>query len=350
MRNIAKDRETEQARSDFITTASHEMRGPVANIEGHLGLALSSQTATIDDRAKAYLEKAHEASRQLGQIFQNLLDASQLEDQDMRSNPEPVEMISLVKSIADEMAPTFAAKGLAYHFGEPDAIGNAASLTTRKIDQVIYCSLDVEHLRHIMNSLIDNAIKYTPSGGKIAIAIAGTNTDAIVSIADTGVGISRESQDHVFKKFYRADNTHTRTIQGAGLGLYVTKRRAAAMNGHIWLESVEGKGSKFFISFPRISSVEYEQQKMVMSSNMKQVVSNVAPSSSTPSEDEPAIPAPAPTPTIKPITATPIAPAEPPPAAAPAETRTVDDLDPEDLAKRKAEFMQSVQSGGVQNV
>jgi signal transduction histidine kinase len=261
MRNIATELKEEQERSEFISTASHEMRHPVASIEGYLGLALNPQTATIDDRAREYLIKAHESSQHLGKLFRDLLDVTKLDDNKMKQYPVPVEMTELVRSIADSIAPTATAKGLIYNFGQTES--------SRKIDQVIYCSLDPDYLREILDNLISNAIKYTPSGGTIIVAIAGDEKNAIITVTDTGPGISREHQNHIFQKFYRVDNSETRNTEGTGLGLYIAKQRAEAMQGRLWVESEEGHGSKFFLTFPRISRDEFTRQNLAHTNPMR---------------------------------------------------------------------------------
>lgn len=342
-RNIAKELKEDQERTEFISTASHEMRTPVASIEGYLGLALSPQTATIDDRARAYLTKAHEASQHLGQLFQDLLDTTKLDDGKMKINPEPVEMNSLIKNIADGMAPNIAAKGLQYSFD------SAASSV--KLQQIIYCSLDVNFLREIINNIIENAIKYTAKGS-IKVSVTGNPDNAIIAIADSGIGISRDDQDHIFQKFYRADNSDTRTIGGNGLGLYITKQRVEAMNGHIWVESQPGKGTTFFISFPRISSEEYERQKLAATSIMQPTPKPANPNPPVP----PAIPVPPsnsspPSPPPTPASSPPATP-PPPPAStasppAPANSQPqpeIPQLSPQDLAWLKQQFSSQVQT------
>jgi len=278
MRNISQELKEEQERSEFISTASHEMRTPVASIEGYLGLALSPQTATIDDRARAYLSKAHEASQHLGELFRNLLDTSRLDDNKIKTYFVPVEMTSLIKDIADGMAPNIAAKGLEYQFGKSDP-GAVEISSARKLDQLLYCSLDINYLREIIDNIIQNAIKYTPSGS-IVVSVQGDPDEAIVVVADTGIGISREHQKHIFQKFYRVDNSETRSTEGTGLGLYIVKQRTEAMHGRVWVESEEGKGAKFFVAFPRISSEDYERQKLAATSTMQPT----APVASPPAE------------------------------------------------------------------
>ena len=313
IRDIAKEVKEEQARSEFISTASHEMRTPVASIEGYLGLALSPTTATIDVRAKEYLDKAHEASQHLGKLFRDLLDTTKLDDGKFTARPSPVEMTPLVKDIADGMAPSIAAKGLKYIYGD-------APTSAIKLHQILHCSLDIDFLREIINNIIENAIKYTISGS-VSVSVYGDTDNAIITISDTGIGISREDQKHIFQKFYRADNSDTRVIGGTGLGLYITKQRVDAMHGRIWVESELGKGSKFYIAFPRITAEEYSKQKLAQSSNMiPQPVVTVGEAATHPSP--------------------------PPPVAdsSPSLTKSVSDLPPDYLATLKQKFAQDVQA------
>ena len=337
MRDITKELKDEQERSEFVSTASHEMRTPIASIEGYLGLALSPQTATIDNRARAYLEKARESSQHLGELFRDLLDTSKLDDEQAKTHPVPVEMVALVKSITDKMASDITDKGLHYNFGQHDAGSNMSS-SSRKLGQVIYCSIDTDYLREIINNLINNAIKYTPASGIITVSVVGSESEAIISISDTGIGISREHQKHIFQKFYRVDNSQTRSSEGAGLGLYVVKQRVAAMNGRVWVESGEGKGTKFLVAFPRISSADYERQKMAMSSTMMSSSPYAAPSSTQ--EDSPA-------PQSTSAESSILNPAAPPDAPV---LKPVTYLSANELEQRKAEFGKKMQTDETQNV
>ena len=263
-RNITKEVEEENAQTEFISTASHEMRTPVASIEGYIGLALNPQTATIDDRARRYLEAAHSSSQHLGRLFKDLLDVTKLDDHQIKANSVPVELTSIVKSYSDEFIPNFKEKQLLYSFGQ-----KAPSVARGKVlSQVIYSYVDVDFLREIVNNLIENAIKDTPEGGSVNIAVRGTEDRAIISVSDNGIGIGKEDLKHIFQKFYRVDNSQTRTIGGTGLGLYLVKQRAEAMGGLVWAESRLGEGTTFFVSLPRLSNDEYEKRKIIYSNNI----------------------------------------------------------------------------------
>lgn len=262
LRDIARELEEEGEQADFISTASHEMRTPVASIEGYLGLALNPKTATIDERARKYLEEAHASSKHLGRLFKDLLDVTKLDDKKIRVQLTPVEMASTVRSIANGQVPMMSEKGIHYTFGANVA---RSDNTTRVVNQEVYASVDIDFLREAVNNLVENAIKYTASGGGIWVNVRGDDDRVLINVTDTGIGISPDDLKHVFQKFYRADNSQTRTVGGTGLGLYLVKQRVEAMGGKVWAESSFGEGSTFYLSFPRITAEEYQRRKQIAS-------------------------------------------------------------------------------------
>ena len=290
LRDIARELEEEGEQADFISTASHEMRTPVASIEGYLGLALNPKTATIDERARKYLEEAHASSKHLGRLFKDLLDVTKLDDKKIRVQLTPVEMASTVRSIANGQVPMMSEKGIHYTFG-----ANAARSdnTARVVNQEVYASVDIDFLREAVNNLVENAIKYTASGGGIWVNVRGDDDRVLINVTDTGIGISPDDLKHVFQKFYRADNSQTRTVGGTGLGLYLVKQRVEAMGGKVWAESSFGEGSTFYLSFPRITAEEYQRRKQI-ASNIEAMSQNTQtlPTQPTMQDPQPVIPQP----------------------------------------------------------
>lgn len=290
LRDIARELEEEGEQADFISTASHEMRTPVASIEGYLGLALNPKTATIDERARKYLEEAHASSKHLGRLFKDLLDVTKLDDKKIRVQLTPVEMASTVRSIANGQVPMMSEKGIHYTFGANTA---RSDNTSRVVNQEVYASVDIDFLREAVNNLVENAIKYTASGGGIWVNVRGDDDRVLINVTDTGIGISPDDLKHVFQKFYRADNSQTRTVGGTGLGLYLVKQRVEAMGGKVWAESSFGEGSTFYLSFPRITAEEYQRRKQI-ASNIEAMSQNTQtlPTQPTMQDPQPVIPQP----------------------------------------------------------
>lgn len=248
-RDITREKEEERQKAEFISTASHEMRTPVAAIEGYLGLAMNPATAVIDEKAKAYLQKAHESTQHLGRLFQDLLTVSKAEDARLIPRQQAIDMISFTREIVDSLAPKAKEKNLFINYtpGETDGDGN------KRISPVYYGLADPDHMREVLSNLIDNAIKYTVSGS-VTVDVTGDANSVTVHVTDTGLGIPPEDLPHLFQKFYRVDNSDTRTIGGTGLGLYISRRLTEANSGHISVTSTYGKGSTFSVQVPRIST------------------------------------------------------------------------------------------------
>jgi PAS domain S-box-containing protein len=248
-RDITTEKEEERAKAEFISTASHEMRTPVAAIEGYLGLALNPSTAVIDDKARMFLEKAHESTQHLGRLFQDLLTVSRSEDGRLAPKPTVVDIVAFTKEIVDSLLPKAQSKGLFLVF-KPNSGGTEEG--NKIVSPVFYSYIDQDQLREVLNNLVDNAIKYTKQGN-VTIDITGDETSITVSIIDTGLGVPPEDVPHLFQKFYRVDNSDTREIGGTGLGLYISRRLIESNNGHIGIKSEFGKGSTFYITIPRIT-------------------------------------------------------------------------------------------------
>ena len=254
-RDITKEKAEEREQAEFISTASHEMRTPVASIEGYLGLALNPATAHIDEKARDFITKAHESAQHLGRLFQDLLDISKVEDGRMKNNPKIINVNEFLKDIFDGLATKANEKQLNYVF-MPDIIDEGKE---KSLQPIFYANIDPDHFREVVSNLIENAIKYTPSG-EVVVNVTGDDKQISVSVKDSGIGIPAEDIPHLFQKFYRVDNSDTREIGGTGLGLYLSRRLAEAMSGNLRVESKYKEGSTFYLEIPRMNSSEAKQR------------------------------------------------------------------------------------------
>lgn len=356
-RDITTEKSDERQRAEFISTASHEMRTPVASIEGYLGLALNPNTATIDEKARDFINKAHESAQHLGRLFADLLDVSKADDSRLKNDPRIVDVVPFVHDIVEGLAPKGVEKGLHVIY-KPIPSGEASQSLNGKLNPVYYANVDNDHLREVVQNLVENAIKYTPKGD-VVVDVTGNNDHITISVTDTGIGIPREDQAHLFQKFYRVDSSDTREIGGTGLGLYLVRRLTETIGGRVWVESEHKKGSKFFVEIPRTShddamhlieqsSILDEQQakQAATQPQPEQILETVAPAqvnlSTTPpppvivtpspaatpvattvvSQPAPTplvSPLPAPTPSITPVAQTPATPNNTPTVPAPAQ-------------------------------
>jgi PAS domain S-box-containing protein len=273
--DITKEKAEEREQAEFISTASHEMRTPVASIEGYLGLAMNPQTAQIDSRAHDFILKAHASAQHLGSLFQDLLDVSKADDGRISNNPKVVNIVTFTHDIVQGLLQKATDKGLRLIY-KPIPDDNSLD---RTIAPVYSVNLDNNHIREIIDNLVENAIKYTPKGD-VVVDVTGDEDHVVVSVKDSGIGIPAEDMPHLFQKFYRVDNKDTRDIGGTGLGLYLSRRLAEIMGGRIWAESVYTRGSTFYVELPRISSQEanqlIEQQALIAQEEANQKSADAA--------------------------------------------------------------------------
>ncbi|HMI09716.1 MAG TPA: ATP-binding protein [Candidatus Saccharimonadales bacterium] len=250
-RDVTKEKAEEREQAEFISTASHEMRTPVASIEGYLGLALNPATAQIDDKARDFITKAHLSAEHLGRLFQDLLDVTKADDSRLSNNPKVVDVVAFIHDIVQGLTPKAHEKGLRVLF-KPQPDDDEDKGGERRINPAYFVNVDNDHLREVVANLVENAIKYTPQGD-VVIDVNGDNDHVVISVADSGIGIPKEDQAHLFQKFYRVDNSATREIGGTGLGLYLCRKLTEAMSGRIWVDSEFQKGSTFSVELPRTS-------------------------------------------------------------------------------------------------
>ncbi|GAC1498323.1 MAG: hypothetical protein NVS1B10_00050 [Candidatus Saccharimonadales bacterium] len=267
--NVTKERAEEKQRADFISTASHEMRTPVAAIEGYLALALNDKVATIDSRARNYLEKAHSSTQHLGKLFQDLLTSAKAEDGRLTSHPVILELGEFLEQITSDLRLIAENKGLYMDFlaGTNTTINATASTGGEHvIKPLYYVNVDPDRLREVITNLFDNAVKYTAEG-RISIGLTGNDQLVQCYIKDTGHGIPADDLPHLFQKFYRVDSSATRSVGGTGLGLFICRKIIELYNGRIWAESTIDVGTTFYINLPRISSDKAKQLKLAEENN-----------------------------------------------------------------------------------
>jgi two-component system, OmpR family, sensor histidine kinase VicK len=261
-RDITAEKAQEQQRSDFISTASHEMRTPIAAIEGYLSLALNEKTAKIDDNARNYLKKAQDATKHLGQLFADLLTSSKADDGRLSSNPVVVELGEIIAQVTE--AEQFHAQEKRLQLKLQVSSNNEVN-GGKVVRPLYYTFVDPIRMTEVFQNVIDNAIKYT-NDGVITVKLTGDSSVIQIQISDSGIGIPSEDIPHLFQKFYRVDNSATRTVGGTGLGLYICKRIVELYQGRIWVESNLGKGSTFFINLPRLTAEQALEKQKTQSS------------------------------------------------------------------------------------
>jgi PAS domain S-box-containing protein len=235
-RDLTEERALESMRQDLVATVSHELRTPLAAI---YGAALTLRRGDVELEAlmrDKLLEVVIEESGRLSEIVNDLLLASQLDSGKLRVTIEqcdPLEIAQLELDAARAHLP----KNIELVLDAPASLPPVAA--------------DAGQLRQVLSNLIDNAIKYSPDGGRVTLALAVRDHHVQFAVADRGLGIPQVEQGRIFDKFYRLDPGMARGIGGTGLGLYICRELVRRVNGRIWLESETGDGSTFFVELPQ---------------------------------------------------------------------------------------------------
>ncbi|TSC73931.1 MAG: multi-sensor signal transduction histidine kinase, partial [Parcubacteria group bacterium Gr01-1014_33] len=183
-----------------------------------------------------YLHDIHTSTQRLSTLIDVLLNVSRIEEGRVTISPKPLELIGFVSNYLTECAPLCVKKNL--------------SMTFEKRLEPIHVIVDVSALRNIIQSIISNAIEYTPEGGKVEVSLKKTRDHFIFKVKDTGIGIPKEEQGRIFEKFTRASNAQLIKTDGTGLGLYIAKQAVDLLEGKIWFESEVNKGTTFFVELP----------------------------------------------------------------------------------------------------
>jgi len=235
VRDITRFREADEIKSTFVSVISHELKTPVALIQGYAETLLRKDARWDPQTRQESLEVILEESDRLHHLIDNLLDASRLEAGKLPLEREPTALDALAERVAERFRTQTDRHNIEVAFPEefPPIEG------------------DPTRLEQVINNLLSNAIKYSPEGGRIEIAGRSTGDEVIVTVTDQGVGIPFEEQPHIFESFFRGSREYQQQTAGAGLGLYLAKAIVEAHGGRIWVDSDPGEGAAFSFALPR---------------------------------------------------------------------------------------------------
>ena len=235
-RDISADRTVEQVKSDFVAAVSHQLRTPLTSIYGFAETLLREDVLFTEEERRTFLNYIASESERLTGIVDELLNVARLDAGDLQVEPEPIDVASVVSEIVETASEAAAGNGHRFEIDLPQ--------------EPLAAEADRDKLRQVFNILVENALKYSPSGGTVTVGVRRGDGTVEVRIVDEGVGIPPGEQERIFRKFYRAETTARDGGGGTGLGLFIAKELVTAMGGRIWVESAEGEGSKFAFELP----------------------------------------------------------------------------------------------------
>lgn len=240
---IAELREMELQKSEFVALASHQLRTPPTIVKYDAEYLLSGEAGKLTRTQKKYVEEIAHANQRMVDIIRALLNVSRMEMGTFAVHPEDIDMCEVVKSVLSEFKAAVKQKDVKLKSVCP------------KVPAV---HADPRLVRIVLQSLIANAVKYTPAKGKVTVSLQVAPTQLFIEVTDTGFGIPEDAQDKIFTKMFRADNARLQDPEGTGLGLYIAHAIVEYVGGRMWFESTEGEGTSFFFSLPRKGMKERE--------------------------------------------------------------------------------------------
>ncbi len=235
-RDITKDKQIDRAKTEFVSLASHQLLTPLAIVSWYSEMLLNGDAGKVTSKQKEYLDEVYKGNKRMTVLVDALLNVSRLELGMFISEPEPTDMVALVKDVIEEQKVVITSKKLQFkELYEPDL---------PKIH------VDPKLMHMVFQNLVSNAVKYTPDGGGVQVAIKKEKGGLVITVSDTGYGIPKSQQDRIFTKLFRADNVREKDTQGTGIGLYIVKSTIDHEGGTIRFESEENKGTAFYVTLP----------------------------------------------------------------------------------------------------
>ncbi|MEP7103573.1 MAG: ATP-binding protein [Candidatus Dojkabacteria bacterium] len=236
-RDITKEEEIDKAKSEFVSLASHQLRTPLGIEKWYLeAIEENGYLKNANSNAKTYIDEISKNNKRLLSLVNDLLSVSRIEQGNVRNEPKRINILDLIRNIVKEM--------------KIMAINKKVDINLKIKGKIPLTLIDPSRAEEVIENLVINAIKYNIENGKVDIAVENRKNDIIISVKDTGIGISDSDMPKIFTKFYRAEKAVINNPEGSGLGLYLAKSYAEAWGGKISVESVEDKGSIFALTIP----------------------------------------------------------------------------------------------------
>jgi two-component system phosphate regulon sensor histidine kinase PhoR len=237
--DITELRRLETIRRDFVANVSHELKTPLSSIKGYAETLLDGALED-QEHARGFVETIQRQADHLTKLINDLLDLARIESEKMELKLAPIRLQEIIPELMETLRPIWESKGLKVELESPPSLPLVLA--------------DQGALRQILSNLLDNAIKFTPKGGRIAVRSSIQPDHLRIEVKDSGVGILSSDLPRIFERFYRADASRPRSPESTGLGLAIVKHLVLAQGGQVWAESQVGRGSTFYFTLPLAST------------------------------------------------------------------------------------------------
>jgi two-component system phosphate regulon sensor histidine kinase PhoR len=238
LRDITKLKEIEKVKSQFVSMVAHELRAPLAAIEGWLDVVISGEARGDETLERHWLRRARERSKSLLALVSDLLEINRMEAGKIAQKMEPVRVGELIRKIVDFLKPEADLRKISFRMDLPDDLPTVPA--------------DLQDMEKLFTNLISNAIKYNVENGSVTIGGAVDENYVGFHVQDTGIGIAEEDLPRIFDDFFRVENKETSQISGTGLGLPIAKKIVDSHFGHIEVQSRPNQGSTFSVYLPYV--------------------------------------------------------------------------------------------------
>ncbi len=236
-RTNEKLKEMDETKDEFISMASHQLRTPLTSVKGYLSMVLEGDVGKVNKQQDRMLEQAFLSSQRMVYLIADLLNVSRLKTGKFVIDTKDTDLAKVVETEVEQLRPTAKSRDLTINYKAPKNFPMLA--------------MDETKIRQVIMNFIDNAIYYTPAGGKIDISLEDKGETIEYLVKDSGIGVPRAERHNLFSKFYRANNARKARPDGTGLGLFMAKKVVVAQGGAIIFETEEGKGSTFGFTFSK---------------------------------------------------------------------------------------------------
>lgn len=232
-------RALDQMKSEFVSVVTHQLRTPLSGIRWTLAMLLNGDMGALNESQRAFIQKAYDSNTRMIDLLNGMLLSDRVESGRFAPTGGSSPLPEIVETLLSEIRPVALQKGIEISFLHPAASYERVAIAA-------------DHLRAVLQNLLENAIKYSNRGGVVTVEVRPNDRSTTFVVSDTGIGIPPESQQNVFARFFRAPNAIKLETDGSGLGLFIAHSIVEQNGGTIRFESAEGKGTTFYVELPNI--------------------------------------------------------------------------------------------------